>query len=422
MVDSRLLSLISSANSQKLSSIDLSARSPSRAEAPNTTAAASPTSRALPKLGICSRLRSSPTLLGTKPFCKGHAVVAAMSLAGNLCIHYVLKLSQQKAFYPGCHGNCPEIIHLAESNSLRYIFFLRVCAWLISHAIRQANQSMSQAGFIARSIPTACEPKSRWDKLWVGLLARGHLCSASFSHYSGLLGIHCTLTQITQTSSKAFLQGQGPDSTLPPPHMGTILLLSRLPFAISPLDMNEWNWVEDVLVNGKSWVLTDNKFSLSNFSLCLVANISYGMDETLSLFVDKTGTDPSLARDLLETSKWDLDEALQAFQVLNLGSSGSVAAQKKPKVGKTGRGLSFVNSDIVFEARHKVIEDNIPGTNERHERFDETPNHTFILPDLSKYPQEFREFLRRDLVETSVLVSLEQAGKCSSVLCFISKI
>ncbi|EDO31182.1 predicted protein [Nematostella vectensis] len=35
---------------------------------------------------------------------------------------------------------------------------------------------------------------------------------------------------------------------------------------------------------------------------------------------------------------------------------------------------------------------------------------TFVLPDLTRYPQDFSEFLRRDLIETSTLVSLEQSG------------
>lgn len=135
------------------------------------------------------------------------------------------------------------------------------------------------------------------------------------------------------------------------------------------------------------------------------------MDETLSKFVHRTGAEPALARDLLEISKWDLDQALQTFEALALGSTDSSHKENGPKSGKAGRGLSMVNSDIVFEARHRVMEDNVPGTNERHERFEEMPNHTFVLPDLSSFSQEFSEFLRSDLIETSTLVSLEQAGK-----------
>lgn len=38
-------------------------------------------------------------------------------------------------------------------------------------------------------------------------------------------------------------------------------------------------------------------------------------------------------------------------------------------------------------------------------------NYTFILPDTSHYPEDFRSFLHKDLIETTTLVSLEQAGR-----------
>ena len=39
-------------------------------------------------------------------------------------------------------------------------------------------------------------------------------------------------------------------------------------------------------------------------------------------------------------------------------------------------------------------------------------NYTFILPDITHYPDaEFRAFLHKDLIETTTLVSLEQAGR-----------
>lgn len=41
----------------------------------------------------------------------------------------------------------------------------------------------------------------------------------------------------------------------------------------------------------------------------------------------------------------------------------------------------------------------------------ETPEYTFILPDISHYPDDFKAFLNKDLIETSTLVSLEQAGE-----------
>lgn len=40
---------------------------------------------------------------------------------------------------------------------------------------------------------------------------------------------------------------------------------------------------------------------------------------------------------------------------------------------------------------------------------------TFILPDLTVFSSDYRAFLEKDLIETSTLVSLEQAGKSSEV-------
>lgn len=139
------------------------------------------------------------------------------------------------------------------------------------------------------------------------------------------------------------------------------------------------------------------------------------MDDTLSQFIEKTGTDPSLARDLLESTKWDVEEALRAFETLSLGSSvrhnEKISDSNRVTSGKAKRGLSMVNADIVVEARSKVIEDKVPGTDERYERFEEMSDFTFVLPDLSNFSEELSDFLRRDLIQTSALVALEQAGK-----------
>ncbi|GFR14119.1 OTU domain-containing protein 7B, partial [Trichonephila clavata] len=41
----------------------------------------------------------------------------------------------------------------------------------------------------------------------------------------------------------------------------------------------------------------------------------------------------------------------------------------------------------------------------------ELPEHSFSLPDFSVFPENLREYLQRDLIETATLVSLEQAGR-----------
>ena len=145
------------------------------------------------------------------------------------------------------------------------------------------------------------------------------------------------------------------------------------------------------------------------------------MEETLSKFVEQTGADRGLARDLLLSTQWNYESALKSFQDLALGSVASNTENSPTKQevktrnqsAKSGklRGISVVNTDIVFEARNKVIKGDILGTDERYEHFEEMPNYTFVLPDLSKFPEEMGDFLRRDLIETSTLVSLEQAGE-----------
>ena len=41
----------------------------------------------------------------------------------------------------------------------------------------------------------------------------------------------------------------------------------------------------------------------------------------------------------------------------------------------------------------------------------ETPQFTFTLPDLTRYTEDFRGFLEKDLIEMSALISLEQTGR-----------
>ncbi|KAK3733266.1 hypothetical protein QZH41_011115 [Actinostola sp. cb2023] len=128
------------------------------------------------------------------------------------------------------------------------------------------------------------------------------------------------------------------------------------------------------------------------------------MEDTLSRFVDKTGCDPSFARDLLEGKKWDFDEAVKAFKEFSLEPEEN---QTKTRiVNKPRRGISVVNSDIVFKARTKVLEGDSPANGNQFDTYKDT----FILPDLSAFPQDFGDFLRKDLIETSALVALEQSG------------
>lgn len=132
------------------------------------------------------------------------------------------------------------------------------------------------------------------------------------------------------------------------------------------------------------------------------------MDETLSKFVDKTGCDPSFARDLLEGKQWNIEEALKSFKEFSLESSNKDASNEaKTKLhNKPQRGISVVNSDIVLKARNKAIEVDILDSNSQFQSY----RSTFVLPDLSTFPRDLADFLREDLIETSALVALEQSG------------
>jgi len=101
---------------------------------------------------------------------------------------------------------------------------------------------------------------------------------------------------------------------------------------------------------------------------------------------------------------------------------------------KMERGISHAtaNESLVSAARNKVQKDfhhiqtvQSSQSNHQFKRADsvdwqiangqcfvlETPLYTFSLPDLTNYPEDFRGFLEKDLIELSALISLEQCGR-----------
>jgi len=79
------------------------------------------------------------------------------------------------------------------------------------------------------------------------------------------------------------------------------------------------------------------------------------------------------------------------------------------------------NMEIISNARELVLLHGIKevmssqdAVEARHGDVIDALNYTFILPDITRYPDDFRTFLHKDLIETTTLVSLEQAG----VYCF----
>ncbi|XP_069734734.1 OTU domain-containing protein 7B [Phaenicophaeus curvirostris] len=155
------------------------------------------------------------------------------------------------------------------------------------------------------------------------------------------------------------------------------------------------------------------------------------MDIVLSDFVRSTGAEPGLARDLLEGKNWDLSAALSDFEQLrqvhagNLPPSFNEGRGCKPpekEAARAGRpplqrqddivqekrlsrGISHASSTIVSLARSHV------SSNGSSEHLLEMPICTFQLPDLTVYNEDFRSFIERDLIEQSMLVALEQAGR-----------
>ncbi|XP_039102230.1 OTU domain-containing protein 7B isoform X2 [Hyaena hyaena] len=164
------------------------------------------------------------------------------------------------------------------------------------------------------------------------------------------------------------------------------------------------------------------------------------MDAVLSDFVRSTGAEPGLARDLLEGKNWDVSAALSDFEQLrqvhagNLppfseGSSGPRTPEKgfsdrecarppRPALQRQddivqekrlSRGISHASSSIVSLARSHVSSNGGGGGSSEHPL--EMPICAFQLPDLTVYNEDFRSFIERDLIEQSMLVALEQAGR-----------
>lgn len=192
------------------------------------------------------------------------------------------------------------------------------------------------------------------------------------------------------------------------------------------------------------------------------------MDSTLSEFIAHTGVEPGLARDLLQGQNWDLERSLQDFyQLKGIGhreqhveawpsaSATTLATapaprsdhllstampqrqllpvatplSPKPSLAKNEaveyddpagkkliRGISRAtdNVNLVSKARTEFALDFQGAANrDRHRHADsfEFQVCTFTLPDLTIFADDFVAFLEKDLIETSTLVSLEQAGR-----------
>ncbi|XP_037532646.1 OTU domain-containing protein 7B [Nematolebias whitei] len=160
------------------------------------------------------------------------------------------------------------------------------------------------------------------------------------------------------------------------------------------------------------------------------------MDAVLSDFVRSTGAEPGLARDLLEGKNWDFTAALSDFEQLRQVHASNLAysfpeertcqplEKEMARVGRPilhrqdevvqaatekrlSRGISHASSTIVSLARSHVS--STGGSS--NEPLLDTPLCTFQLPDLTVYRDDFRTFIERDLIEQSMMVALENAGR-----------
>ncbi|XP_026565739.1 OTU domain-containing protein 7A [Pseudonaja textilis] len=181
--------------------------------------------------------------------------------------------------------------------------------------------------------------------------------------------------------------------------------------------------------------------SAAQLAATLHAPMTLDMDAVLSDFVQSTGAEPGLARDLLEGKNWDFTAALSDYEqlrqvhtanlphVFNEGRYPKQQPQQKPEkepsqqVNKgerlsfprqedtsqekrLSRGISHASSAIVSLARSHVA------TECNNDHFSlEMPIYTFQLPDLSVYSEDFRSFIERDLIEQATMTALEQAGR-----------
>ena len=76
------------------------------------------------------------------------------------------------------------------------------------------------------------------------------------------------------------------------------------------------------------------------------------------------------------------------------------------------RGFSKVqaNEEILNETRNQIENNLKRSKDDSTMHINDLSDYSFMLPDLTKYSDEFREFLQQDLIELSALVSLTECG------------
>ncbi|XP_058839574.1 OTU domain-containing protein 7B-like isoform X2 [Topomyia yanbarensis] len=116
-------------------------------------------------------------------------------------------------------------------------------------------------------------------------------------------------------------------------------------------------------------------------------------------FITHTGANAQDAVSCLRSWDWDLKKALIDYNGKKLERGISRATE---------------NVTLVSRARQEFEMDfhtHCHEQNEKNLNFIDTPDYTFTLPDLTKYSEEFRKFLEKDLIESSTLNSLEATNR-----------
>lgn len=161
---------------------------------------------------------------------------------------------------------------------------------------------------------------------------------------------------------------------------------------------------------------------------------------SISHFISQTGTTQQIAQSLLEEHGWNVVQAVNSYQFMQKSALGlkdkreredgvasvdsslnSARDDESEKQGislasdvkrdaKLKRGIANTMNNVnIVNMTHDLM---LNGIKERIKDNDfDTLNYTFILPDITQYPEDFQTFLHKDLIETSTLVSLEQAGR-----------
>ncbi|RWS07153.1 OTU domain-containing protein 7B-like protein, partial [Dinothrombium tinctorium] len=159
--------------------------------------------------------------------------------------------------------------------------------------------------------------------------------------------------------------------------------------------------------------------SLPNETIAEIANKSLSIQEKneknlSSAMTIKFNSEPSLSSPSVTTSSTEssVNSSPSKLAVSKAELNEDLIDEICPK--KLFRGISRAtdNVNLVSKARSEFAQDfETPNGTTKESNIIETPDYTFTLPDLSIHSDDFKEFLEKDLIEKSTLISLETAGR-----------